>query len=347
MTATIVSNGRRGYTAVPNFRTENDPTLDIYARAVAIWISTHTDSYRGSIGRNEIARRVGISAGKVTDALAALAKAGIVTVEHSLKGLPTRITFNVEIWETPPSGHVVTTSIPTTGHRATTNRSPGDHKEEQGETQVTKDTCSSADERPSPSTPSVRMFEQNFSDFWSMYPRHVGKPAAKKALRAALRKDAAAVIAIGLDAWVKAWTAAGTEAEFIPYPATWLNQERWNDAPPAPAPAAPPPPSRADDGSIDRALTAATPFFVQRDLLQWRHEHIIQLRAAIRTMHNWGFELGETMIRIGIAARRPSDMIEPSKLAKLPRVERFAGMPPGDLSEAMECAYRNLAWRAS
>ena len=213
--------------------------------------------------------------------------------------------------------------------------------------QQEEDTCSSGDERPSPSTPMDRYFEQFFVDFWSLYPRRVGKPAAKKALRAALRKDAATVISNGLIAWVKAWAEAGTEPGFIPYPATWLNQERWNDAPP-PLPEKPTPaPSRADDVSINLALDDSTEFFVGRELLQWRHEHIIQLRATIRTMHNWGFELGETMIRIGIAARRPSDMIEPSKLAKLPRVERFAGMPPGDLSEAMECAYRNLAWRAS
>lgn len=193
-----------------------------------------------------------------------------------------------------------------------------------------------------------RYLEQFFLDFWSMYPRRVGKPAAKKALRAALRKGAVAtVIEHGLGAWIEFWKASRTEPGFIPYPATWLNQERWNDAPP-PLPEKPvPAPSRADDVSINLALDDATEFFVGRDLLQWRHEHIVQMRAAIRTMHNWGFELGETMIRIGIAARRPSDMIEPSKLAKLPRVERFPGMPPGDLSEAMETAYRLLSWRAS
>lgn len=214
--------------------------------------------------------------------------------------------------------------------------------------QQEEDTCPSGDERPSPSTPMDQYLEQFFLDFWSMYPRRVGKPAAKKALRAALRKGAVAtVIEHGLGAWIEFWKASRTEPGFIPYPATWLNQERWNDAPP-PLPEKPTPaPSRADDVSINLALDDSTEFFVGRELLQWRHEHIIQLRATIRTMHNWGFELGETMIRIGIAARRPSDMIEPSKLAKLPRVERFAGMPPGDLSEAMECAYRNLAWRAS
>lgn len=212
--------------------------------------------------------------------------------------------------------------------------------------QQEEDTCSSGDERPPTAPPGDRLFEQNLDDFWSMYPRRVGKPAAKKALRAALRKDAAAVIATGLAAWIEFWRASDTEPGFIPYPATWLNQERWNDTPP-PLPDKPPAPSRADDVSINFVLEQATPFFVGRDLLQWRHEHILQLRATIRTMHNWGFELGETMIRIGIAARRPSDMIEPSKLAKLPRVARFPGMPPGDIAEAMETAYRNLAWRAS
>ena len=101
-----------------------------------------------------------------------------------------------------------------------------------------------------------------------------------------------------------------------------------------------------NDAWIDELLTASVEFFRQRDLLAWRHEHIEALRASIRTMKAWGFAPGETMIRLGVAARHPQDMTNPSKLSKIPRVDRFDSMP-ADLGDAMERAYRNLSWRAS
>ncbi len=97
---------------------------------------------------------------------------------------------------------------------------------------------------------------------------------------------------------------------------------------------------------ITELLNDSVDFFRQRDLLEWRHANIDALRATIRTLGAWGFDRGETMIRLAIAARHPQDMANPTKLSRLPRVERFNGLPD-NLSAAMETAYRNLAWRAS
>lgn len=36
----------------------------------------------------------------------------------------------------------------------------------------------------------------------------------------------------GLRAWADYWTAALTEERFIPGPDTWLENGRWNEAPP-------------------------------------------------------------------------------------------------------------------
>ena len=35
-------------------------------------------------------------------------------------------------------------------------------------------------------------------------------------------------MAAGLSKWMASWT----DRQFIPYPATWLNQRRWEDEPP-------------------------------------------------------------------------------------------------------------------
>ena len=72
----------------------------------------------------------------------------------------------------------------------------------------------------------------DFADFWQAYPRKVGKGAAEKAFNAALAKGATvADIAGGLNR--QRWPA---DPRFIPHPATWLNQARWQDDPAAAAP---------------------------------------------------------------------------------------------------------------
>ena len=67
-----------------------------------------------------------------------------------------------------------------------------------------------------------------FDSFWAAYPRRAGKGAARKAWE----------VAIGKASWQEILLAASTFAadpnrdpEFTPHPATWLNQERWNDDP--------------------------------------------------------------------------------------------------------------------
>ena len=66
-----------------------------------------------------------------------------------------------------------------------------------------------------------------FVDFWQAYPRKVGKGAARPAFIKAMRKTSLDVI---LNALVHTqWPA---DPQYIPYPATWLNRESWDDEPP-------------------------------------------------------------------------------------------------------------------
>ena len=72
----------------------------------------------------------------------------------------------------------------------------------------------------------------DFADFWTAYPRKVGRGAAEKAFAAAIAKGATvAAIAAGLNR--QQWPA---DPQFIPHPSTWLNQGRWQDDPTAAAP---------------------------------------------------------------------------------------------------------------
>jgi len=68
------------------------------------------------------------------------------------------------------------------------------------------------------------MFEQ----FWSLCIRKMAKKDAEKAFsKLTPEKRLKAIEA--MPKHVEYWQAAGTDKEFIPYPASWLRAERWED----------------------------------------------------------------------------------------------------------------------
>jgi len=67
----------------------------------------------------------------------------------------------------------------------------------------------------------------DFTDFWLMYPRRVARKDATKAWQK-IPQHLYPKILTALFEWRRIWNDRG-EIEFIPYPATWLNGERWED----------------------------------------------------------------------------------------------------------------------
>jgi hypothetical protein len=70
---------------------------------------------------------------------------------------------------------------------------------------------------------------KEFDIFWSIYPRRTGKQAAKASFEKAVK-------AVGLDKVMDGVRALANDPnlpaeQFIPNPATWLNQGRWDDDP--------------------------------------------------------------------------------------------------------------------
>lgn len=66
-----------------------------------------------------------------------------------------------------------------------------------------------------------------FENFWSVYPRKINRAVALKAFEKATRKTEADLIITA----VRGYKFSDDE-QFIPHPATWLNQERWIDGTP-------------------------------------------------------------------------------------------------------------------
>src|SRR5690349_13399865 len=65
-----------------------------------------------------------------------------------------------------------------------------------------------------------------FADFWKAYPRRIARKPAEKAW-SKINASEYPKIFEALPKHKNEWKRDG--GKYIPYPATWLNQERWND----------------------------------------------------------------------------------------------------------------------
>ena len=88
--------------------------------------------------------------------------------------------------------------------------------------------------RNTPPTPSAEVAivapaaPAEFDQWYEVYPKKAKRPAAERAFAKA-RKDASfEELMVG----ARRWAEAGIEKQFIPYPATWLNNRQWEDEPP-------------------------------------------------------------------------------------------------------------------
>jgi hypothetical protein len=114
---------------------------------------------------------------------------------------------------------VDTTEIPT-AYESDTNALPKDTPEPEPE--------------PEPSITKVIDINHqgNFDEFWEFYPRKVGKGASQQALSKALKRSTWQEILAGVQRL--AADPNLPEKQFIPHPATWLNEGRWADEPYSP-----------------------------------------------------------------------------------------------------------------
>ena len=87
--------------------------------------------------------------------------------------------------------------------------------------------------KPKPKAVGTQMskaMEARFDRFWAVYPRKVGKGAARRKF-AQLKPDDALtdrmIQAVEKAKQSQQWTRDG--GQYVPHPTTWLNQERWED----------------------------------------------------------------------------------------------------------------------
>jgi 5-methylcytosine-specific restriction endonuclease McrA len=81
---------------------------------------------------------------------------------------------------------------------------------------------------PHPTKPK-QILENQAEEIYKHYPRKVGKPAAIKAIISAIAKVKGDYAFLEERTRAFAKSPAGNAGDFTPYPATWFNQERYND----------------------------------------------------------------------------------------------------------------------
>ena len=102
-----------------------------------------------------------------------------------------------------------------------------------GDIEVTGNGDGSSPSRPSPR--SAQALElHGFSSFWSKYPKRVGKGDTLRSWKKNGCENRAVSIIESLEKQLPYLTREG--GQFIPNPATWLNQGRWDDDPPTTLP---------------------------------------------------------------------------------------------------------------
>lgn len=157
---------------------------------------------------------------EIRSAYEAFVKATMITTAKTTSGMVITI-LNYDLYQNPASyeAHSERHDEDTTKPTATP------HHREEGEERGKKEKKKT----PAPLPPKGER-DQLFDEFWQAYPKKVGKDAARKAW--GKRKVdphllAAMLQAIEQQERTDQWTK--DNGQYIPNPATWLNQGRWED----------------------------------------------------------------------------------------------------------------------
>ena len=81
---------------------------------------------------------------------------------------------------------------------------------------------------PAPEKKNKKLLEEQFNIFWKAYPRKDGKQNALKAwMKSELPEIEVILVALRRACASRDWRK--DDGMFIPYPASWINQKRWED----------------------------------------------------------------------------------------------------------------------
>lgn len=197
----------QGFTRIPNAWLR-DPKLGFRAKGLLSYLLSHEDGYLITLG--QIERETGDGLAAIRSAIAELEDSGylITNRTHDERGYNAGLSWT--LCDPNPECENPTLENPTLENRTA-------YREEH---LIEKKTIKRTNAQTS--------FEPEFQEFWSYYPRKVGKLAAKKAFDKAYG-DYGPMVLEGVRRLAHDPNLPPTK--FMPHPATWLNEGRWEDEP--------------------------------------------------------------------------------------------------------------------
>jgi len=236
----FIRGKRQGFTVLYN-SVLRDGRLNLKTKGLFAIMQSFPEDWEYSV--SGLAARVGIGRDGIRGCLRQLEDAGYLLREqpHGERGRFSRTTYVLQ--DQAPPGSLK--NPPVTEKPSTVKPSPDNPLTEnptQVNKQVSKETLSKA---PIPPV-GVDMQSELFERFWHTYPRHDAKAPARKAwMRLKPDIQLCRTMAAALEQQKQSEGWQRDNGRYIPMPATWLNQRRWEDE--APTQERPEPPRNDDE----------------------------------------------------------------------------------------------------
>lgn len=190
------------FTRLPN-RWLRDDRLSLKAIGLLAQLQSHSVGWKISVNTLAKTNRVGID--YIRGAILELEEAGYLIRSQERDA---RNRFGESFWRTADPGNSPSSGFPSSGFPSSENPTTKKNnlKEEQD-----------------------KEIYELFLNFWQLYPRRVAIASARKAFFKVCNENNKALIMAGVLSLANDPNLPA--AQFVPYPATWLNREGWNDEP--------------------------------------------------------------------------------------------------------------------
>jgi len=207
------------FSIVPAWLLESDVS-DKAVRLYAV-LAGYADSETGQAypGRTLLSKRLGCSTKSVDRAVLELMGLGAIQKRQRVKEGHYQSSLYTVVRIDPASrmSRPRVTAVPTPRHPRPDPVSPVSHRTRTTELEPVE-------------LEPQKDIVQKFNEFWAVFPRKQGKGKAKEAFKKAI-DDGADIDAILRGVGRYASDPNLPDPKFVPMPATWLNQERWEDGP--------------------------------------------------------------------------------------------------------------------
>jgi hypothetical protein len=197
-----------------------DRSLSLVEKVMLVEIGSLQDEERGCYASNaHFAEFFGLSISRVSEIISGLAEKGYLRVEQVREG---KRIVERRVYLKDPFGKPNTPSEKAVNPFGKGGEPPSE--------KAKGNNTSGSNTGNKPALSDAESIDALFDEFWKAYPRKVGKDAARKAFsKRKPTRELLDLMLVAVTEQSKSFDWRKDAGRFIPHPATWLNQGRWQD----------------------------------------------------------------------------------------------------------------------